>query len=188
MNAGVPWSRPGDVSSVAPVRPYLVGLILHDPEVEHFQVVVLGAQPADEEIRGLDVAVHEAVLVRLGKRPARLAEEHDHPLRRLRSEAVDDVLQVEPLQQLHDVVEGAGVVDAEVVELHGMRRPQPRRHLRFALETADQLFARGARRRFLPNQLDRRGTGEEPVLRQPDFAHAAGSQPRDQTIAADSRV
>ena len=123
--------------------------------------------------------------MRLGKRTARLAEEHDHAFRRLRSEAAHDVLQVETLQQLHDVVEGAGVVDAEVVELHGMRRPQPGRDLRFALETADQLFPRGALRRFLPNQLHRRGTGEEPVLRQPHFAHAAGSQLRDQAVAAD---
>ena len=142
-------------------------------------------EPCHEEIRGLDVPVHEAVFVRFGERSARLAQEHDHALGRLRPEAVHDVLQIETLQQLHDVVEAAAVVDAEVVELHRMRRAQTGGDLRFALEAAHQLFARRAGRRFLSNQLHRRGTGQEPVLGQPDFAHAAGAQGRDQAVAAD---
>ena len=54
------------------------------------------------------------------------------------------LLQVEPVEQLHDVVEAAGVVHAEVVELHGVRRAQAGGDLRFALETPHELLVRRA--------------------------------------------
>ena len=72
-------------------RGFLLRPILDDPEIQHLQVVAFEPEPRDEEVRGLDVAVHEPVLVRFGERPAGLAEEHDHPLRRLRSEARHDL-------------------------------------------------------------------------------------------------
>ena len=121
-------------------RRVLPGLILDDAEVQHLQIVVLGSEPRDEQIRRLDVTVHQPVLVRFSERPARLAQEHDDPLGGLRSEPGDDLLQVETLEQLHDVVEAAAVVHAEIVELHGVRRAQAGRHLRFALEAPHQLL------------------------------------------------
>ena len=55
------------------------------------------------------------------------------------------LVQVESLEQLHDVVEAAAVVHAEIVQLHGVRRAQPGSHLRFALEAPHELLARCAR-------------------------------------------
>ena len=63
------------------------------------------------------------------------------PLGRLRAEARDDAVQVESVEQLHDVVEAAAVVHAEVVQLHRVRRPQTGSHLRFALETPHELLS-----------------------------------------------
>ena len=181
MNAGVPCRMPCAESIVASCP----GLILDDAEIQHLQVVVLEPEARDEEVGGLDVAVHEPVLVRFGERPARLAQQHDHALGRLRPEARDDALEIEPVEQLHHVIEAAAVVDAEVVELHGVRRPQAGGHLRLALEAADELLARRARLHVVTNQLHRRGPREEPVLAEPDLAHPARSQRRHETIAAD---
>jgi hypothetical protein len=82
--------------------------------------------------------------VRLGERPTRLAQEHDDALGRLRPETRADLLQIESIEKLHHVVKAAGVVHAEIVQLHGVRRPQPRSDLRFTLETPHQLVARCA--------------------------------------------
>ena len=79
MNAGVPCRIP----CTRQHRRVLARLILDDPEVQHLQVVVLGSEPRDEQVRRLDVAMHEPVLVRLGERPARLAQEHRSPVRRV---------------------------------------------------------------------------------------------------------
>src|SRR6185436_4321644 len=106
----------------------------------------------------------------------------------LRSEAVHDALEVETLQQLHHVVEAAALIHAEVVELHGMRRAQTRRHLCLALESTDELLARRARLHLLSNQLDGGRTRKELVLREPDFAHAAGSERRNQAVTADGQA
>ena len=72
MNAGVPCRMPWRVSD----RRFLPWLILDDPEVQHLQVVVLGSEPRDEQVRRFDVTVHEPVLVRFSERSARLAQEH----------------------------------------------------------------------------------------------------------------
>ena len=89
-----------------------------------------------------------------------------------------------PFEKLHDVVEAAAVVHAEIVQLHGVRRPQPGSHLRFALETPYELLARCAGRNVVANELHSRRTDEESVLGEPDLAHPARTKRRDQAIAA----
>ena len=64
----------------------------------------------------------KTVRLGLGERMAHLAEQVDHPFRRQRSVPPHERLQVEAVQQLHDVIEAAIVSDAEVEELHGVRR------------------------------------------------------------------
>ena len=59
--------------------------------------------------------------MRLGERAARLAQQHDHPLGDLRPETIHENLEIEALEQLHDVVEAAGFIHAKVVQLHGVR-------------------------------------------------------------------
>ena len=147
-------------------------------------MVVFGAQPRHEQVCRLDVAMHEPTLMRLSERPARLAQEHDDTLGGLRAEPGDDAVQIESVEKLHDVVEAAAVIHAEVVQLHGVRRPQTRSHVRFTLETPDELLSCGARRNVVTNELHGRGTREQPVPGQPDFAHPARAEERDQAIAA----
>ena len=108
-------------------RRFLPRLVLDNPEIQHLHVVVLGTEPGHEEVRGLDVPMHQPVVVRLGERSARLAQEHDHALGRLRAEVRHDALQVEAVEQLHDVVEAAAVVDAKIVELHACGASEGRR-------------------------------------------------------------
>ena len=78
-------------------------------------------------------------LVRLGQRVAHLPQQVDGPLGRQRAEPLDQRVQVEPVQQLHHVVERAVVGHAEVVELDGVRRAQRRGGLGLALEARLQL-------------------------------------------------
>ena len=56
---------------------------LHEAEVEDLDDVEVHAEPAQEEVGRLDVAVQEAGLVRLGERAARLAQHRDHARRGL---------------------------------------------------------------------------------------------------------
>ena len=79
------------------------------PKSSTFRKWVLGAETGDEQVSGLDVAVHESVLMCFGERAARLAQQHDHPLGDLRPEAIHENLEIEALEQLHDVVEAAGL-------------------------------------------------------------------------------
>ena len=56
----------------------------------------------------------------------------------LRAEALDQRLQVDAVEQLHHVVEGAFARDAEVVELDRVRGAQRRRGARLAREQSQQ--------------------------------------------------
>ena len=94
----------------------------------------------------------------------------------------DERLQVEAFEQLHDVVEGPVLRRAEVVDVHGVRRPQRRRRLRLALEPADELPAVAAEG-VGADELDRGGPRQQPVARPPDFAHAAAAEELFQVIA-----
>ena len=111
----------------------------HNPEIQHLHEVVLLAVAAEEDVRRLDVAVHQAAGLRLGERVADLAQDVDGPLGRNRAEAAEQRVGIEPVEQLHDVVEGPVVGIAEIEELHGVGRAEPGDHLGLALEPAHRL-------------------------------------------------
>jgi hypothetical protein len=121
--------------------------------------------------------MYEPSGVRLGERPARLPEEGRHALRGLGTEARDDLIEVETVEQLHDVVEAAAVVHAEVVELDGVRRAEPGRDLCLPLKPSYELLVRRARGGVVPDEFHRGWAREQAVSRQPDFAHPAGAEP-----------
>ena len=122
--------------------------------------------------------------MRFSERPARLAQEHRDPFGGLWSEPGDDLMQVETLEQLHDVVEAAAVVHPEIVELHGVRRAQAGGHLRFALEAPHELFLAPPRPRVVANEFDGRRASQKPVLAQPHLAHSPRAQGRHEPVAA----
>ena len=51
-------------------------------EIQHFDEVVLLAVPADEDVRGFDVAMHQAARLGLGQRVTHLAQQVDGPFGR----------------------------------------------------------------------------------------------------------
>ena len=106
------------------------------PEVEHLDEIVGGPGPADDQVRRLDVAVHQAVAVGVLQRRAGLAQQVHDPLRRERPVLPDQRFEVEPVQQLHHVVQPAVLRDTEIVELHGVRGGERGGRARFPLEAA----------------------------------------------------
>jgi hypothetical protein len=100
---------------------------------------VVETAPADEDIRGLDVAVHQTRPVRVLQRVTDLSQQMDRARCRHRAEPLDQRFQIEAVEHLHHVVERAVLRDAEVVELHRVRRAQSSGRLRLALEAAEHL-------------------------------------------------
>ena len=107
---------------------------LHDPEVEHLDEIVLAAVSAHQDVRGFDVAVHQPVGLGFSERVTDLTKQKDRPFGGHRAVPPDECIEVEAVEQLHHVIETAVAGDAEIPELHGVRRAQPGRDLRFALE------------------------------------------------------
>src|SRR4029450_1022767 len=77
----------------------------------------------------------------------------------------------------------SALVDAEIIQLHGVRRAQRGGDVCLALETSNQLIACGPGRNVVANQFDGRRTDEESMPRKPDFAHPARTKRADQAIA-----
>lgn len=97
-------------------------------------------------------------------------------------------LEVEPLEQLHDVVEDTFRRHAEVVQSDRVRRVQRGRGLCLALEAADQggCLDRGLEAEQLgTDQLDRHRTRQHQVARPPDLAHSAVVQLLHELVAAE---
>ena len=92
----------------------------HNSEIQHLHEVVLLAVPAEEDVRGLDVAMNQAARLGLRQRVTDLAKQVDGPFGRSRPEAPKQRVGIEAVEQLHDVVEGAVGGDPEIEELHGM--------------------------------------------------------------------
>jgi hypothetical protein len=88
---------------------------LDQPEVHHLGHVGDAAALAENDVGGLDVAVDQAHVVRLGQRAADLLEDVGNAGGRLRPVDVHQLLQVDAVQVLHRVVEHA-VGRAAVVE------------------------------------------------------------------------
>ena len=173
MNAGVPWTAFSPV--LQQVRLGALAQPLDDSEIQHLHEVELLAVAAEEDVRGLDVAVHQAAGFRLGQGMAHLAQQEDGPLGRCGPEAAEKLVGVEAVEQLHDVVEGAVGGDAEVEQLHRVGRAEPGDHLRLALEAAKRLARDAApalvARERRPDELDGRGPGQHPMPGAPDLPH-----------------
>ena len=96
-------------------------------------------------------------------------------------------VEVHAVEQLHDEVERLVVGDAEIVELHRVRRPQVGRRLRLAPEARDRQLRgrRVARAEHLgTNQLDRRRPRQHAVRRAVDLAHPAAPEQLAELVAA----
>src|SRR6476659_7209386 len=105
-----------------------------------------------------------------------------------RSEARSQLLEIETIEQLHDVVERPVVGDAEIVKLDRMWRAKRRRGFSFALAALHydslRIGATGIQHRG-GNQLERSGAGEQAVRAAVYLSHTAHSQSFLQCVAAE---
>src|SRR6185436_6377855 len=98
-------------------------------EIKHFHEVVILSVPTQENVGWLDVAMDETAGFSLREGMTHLTQHVDGSLRRDRSRATHELVDVESVEQLHHVVERAVGGDAEIEELHCVRRSEPCRDL-----------------------------------------------------------
>src|SRR4029453_4527326 len=132
----------------------------------------------DKDIRRLDVAVGQPVLMRFVEGMAHLLEDVHCALGWNWAEARDQGLEVYSDKQLHDVKQRAVVGLAEIVELYGVGRLERRGGPCFAFKASQDDFriALRGRQELGPNQLHGGRAHQEPMPRSPDFAHTTGAE------------
>ncbi len=79
--------------------------IFHQPEVDHLHDVGLIRPLGEDDVGGLDVAVNEAERVGFGQRAVDLRENVDGARGLDRAMSLDEVMEIEPFEVLHRVVE-----------------------------------------------------------------------------------
>ena len=97
----------------------------------------------------------------------------NHPLRGLGPVLSHQGVEIETVEQLHDVVEPAVFSGAEVVELYRVGRLERGSGPGLALEAPEQQLA--VARHLGTDELDRRRPDQEPVACPPDLAHSAAA-------------
>src|SRR6266550_2457171 len=104
------------------------------------------------------------------------------------AESRDELLEVEPFEELHDIVESAVVGDAEIVQLDRVGRAKCRCSLCLATESLDddssRVFATGIENLWI-DQLQRSGAREQSVGAAINFAHSSNTQSFLQSITAE---
>ena len=150
---------------------------LGEAEVEHLRL----APPRDENIRRLDVAMHDAAGVRSLERVGDFQAEIEHALERQRARR-DLVLQRLAVEQLHHD-EVLAVVLADVVDRADVRMVQRRGDARLAPEAFERLGVRG---QIARQELQRDLTAEPDVFRAVDDAHAAAADAFENPVMTDS--
>ena len=137
----------------------------------------------DEDVRGLDVAVDDQVLVRVIDRLQHLEEQaqslEDAPAARVAE--LGDGLPVDVLQHDERLTDRG---DAGVVEPRNVRMFEQAQHVAFAFEALDVVACAERPQRHL--QGDGATRSAIAVLGQPDRGHASAAQQPDQSIRADS--
>ena len=152
---------------------------LRDAEVEHLRL------PAarDEDVRRLDVAVHDALGVRGIERVGDLDRDVERAIEGQRP-ARDLFLERAAVEQLHHHVLLA-VVLADVVQRADVRMVQRRGDARLATEPVERLAARGQLRR---QELQRDVPPEPHVFGAVDDAHPSAAKAVDDPVRADERA
>jgi hypothetical protein len=149
---------------------------LGQPEVGDLDPAVVG----DEDVLGLDVAVHDPGAVRGGERGDDRLQQRERPRRRHRALLGDGVAQGVPGDQLHRQEDGA-VVLALVVDRHDVGVRQLGRGARLAHEAGGEV---GAVTEAGVHDLDRDGAVQAQVEGLVDRRHAAAGDARAHAVAA----
>src|SRR5207247_566841 len=78
-----------------------------EAEVDELRGVRIATARAPDDVRGLDIAMHEAAEVCLVERSAHLHEDVDHSADWLRTELPDELIEIDAVEIFHRVVEHA---------------------------------------------------------------------------------
>jgi len=148
------------------------------PEVHDLHRAVV----LDEDVRGLDVAVDDARLVRVREAREHLDDDGHLALERERRRLAHRLLEILTLQQLHRDEGRAVRVVAEVEDGHHVRVRHLRDGLRLALEALLQLGVVGDLR---DHDLEGHVAVEHGVAGQVDLAHGALAEGADDVVLAD---
>src|SRR5262249_54003763 len=99
---------------------------------------------------------------------------------------IDEGLEIETVQQFHNVIEAAVVGYAKIIQFNCVWGPHRCRRLGLPFETQAQRLSLhiGTAEYFGPHQLDGRPPRQEPMLCAPHFSHAAIAQTLDELIAS----
>jgi hypothetical protein len=137
---------------------------------------------AAQEVAGLDVAVHDAVAVRVVEPAAGLGEDLDGLVGRERGLLAQHLRARLPVHVLHDdEVAMRALVEPEVEHLHDVRVHEPRGGQRLATEAVDEVAVLGE---VLGQQLDRDVPLQPRVERELHGRHSADAEAALEPVAA----
>ena len=126
------------VSTPRDERTAVSGEILEMPKSSSFTSGAPSVRAAEEEVRGLEVAVQDAGAVRLGERLAGLEGEVDGR-RDVERPARDDAHEVLPFEELHHDVRAPGRQATHVEDARDVLASDHRGRARLAVEAVEQL-------------------------------------------------
>ena len=149
---------------------------LGETEVEHLRVAARG----DEDVRGLDVAMDDALRVCRIERVGDFDAELDDPIE-LERVSLDEMFERPPFEQLHHE-ELLPLVLADVVDRADVRVIQRRRRARLALKA---LRGRRVARQLGRQELDGDLPAEANILGAVDDAHAAAAKLLEDPVMRD---
>ena len=149
---------------------------LGDAEVEHLRL----SSARDEDVRGLHVAVNDAVGVRGLEPVGDLDPELEDTVHRQRP-ASDRFLERAPVEQFHDD-ELLAVTLADVVDRADVRVIERRRDARLAPEPLERFRVRGEIR---GQELHGNLAAEANILGTVHHAHSAGAEPLENLVVTD---
>ncbi len=135
----------------------------------------------DADVGGLEVAVHDPLLVRVGQPFRDLLHHVELVPQVVEAPGGDQLLEVGPVEQLHGQVELA-LLAAEIEDGDDVRMVEARGGLRLAVEPLDELVVGGVE---LGHRLDRDVTVQRPVVGAIDVAHGPRANLGDDQVLAD---
>ncbi|HEY8429920.1 MAG TPA: hypothetical protein VIL20_16170, partial [Sandaracinaceae bacterium] len=190
LGAHVP-RRADDGAAQRELRRVAGPLLLGDPEVAHFDEVGLVAARGEQDVVGLEIAVHDAARVRFAQRTRDLRDDAIHAREGHRSRG-ERVGERRALHELHHDEQAPVLELPEIVELDRVRVREPDDDLALPIEALAQRLVAAVRRvQNLDRDVARRGAelllGEvhAPHAAFAEHAHdavAAGEAPSDQRI------